>query len=35
MKENKFEQLANTEQSEHQLKEFRRKKQLKKEVLMK
>lgn len=33
--ENKLEQIASNSQSEHQLKEFRRKKQLKKEVTKK
>ena len=33
--ENKFEQLASTQQSKHQLNEFKRKQQLKKEVQMK
>ena len=33
--ENKFEQMASTQQSKHQLKEFKSKQQLKKEVLMK
>lgn len=33
--ENKFEQLASIQQSEHQLKQFRSKQQLKKEVQMK
>ena len=32
MKENKFEQLASNTQSEHQLKQFKSKQQLKKEV---
>ena len=32
MKENKFEQMASVEQSEHQLKQFRSKQQLKKGV---
>ena len=33
--ENKFEQMASTQQSEHQVKQFKSKQQLKKEVLMK
>ena len=33
--ENKFEQMASSQQSEHQLKQFKNKQQLKKEVLMK
>ena len=33
--ENKFEQMASTQQSAHQLKQFKSKKQLKKEVFMK
>ena len=35
MKENKFEQMASISQSEHQVKQFKSKQQLKKEVLMK
>ena len=35
MKENRFEQLTSNTQSEHQLKQFKGKQQLKKEVLMK
>ena len=33
--ENKFEQLASNTQSEHQVKQFKSKQRLKKEVLMK
>ena len=33
--ENTFEQMASNSQSEHQLKQFKSKQQLKKEVLMK